>query len=249
MNATGMIGGGTPDTRRFKTRRTVVKDQLVCHDETSGQIAEIDAPTSVNDYTEAVGVTSEAVTYSATPTTNEGNLVSCTYHPNQLIVAKCSGGVTSGTALAAALDANILTTTGTSKTVISDANVGTSEFVGGLLWGLIGANVSEGNKPWTARTITSHSDNTSTTLTEAFLATSVAGDTFLRTFGILDQGYELTTDYVEFNMLPGAGVDLPDTGHAVIWEVECDFNNQGTRSAPLAFAKFVLIDHAFRSLA
>ena len=51
----------------------------------------------------------------------------------------------------------------------------------------------------------------------------------------------------EFVYLKGGANTV--VGHSVIWEVEIDTNNQGTATTPLVFATFVMIDHAFRSLA
>ena len=239
MNAVGIFGAaGAPSSRRFRIGASIVIDQIVCHDETAAQIGEILDPATVNDYSEGLGVALEAGTYTTTQGTGTASadvLVRCTYAPNQLIKARCSGGVTVNTALDGALNGNVLTNTSASAggTVVSDTDVGTSEFVGGYLYGLTGQNAGQ------RRVITSHSDNTSTTVTVPFDYAIAVNDTLLRTFGILDQGHELTTDYTQFNMVPGAAVDLPDTGHSVIWEVEIDTNNQGTATTPLVFATFV----------
>lgn len=245
-----LAGNGAVIERPLEIGATVVTDQVVCSD--ANIYAEVGAPASVNDYTEAHGVTLEAGTYAATQA-NGSQRVRVALSPFHTYIGKCSGGVTAGTDLAFALDSNLLTnsTLSAAGTVISDTNVGTSEFAGGLVVGLTGGNKGR------ARIITSHIDNTSTTVTKPFTDDLAVNDTFVRTFGRGNQGLELTTNFVEFNMVPGAGVDLPDTGHAVVTDVYIDgfkvVNFQHVEvlntTQPAVEVEFVFIDHAFNSVA
>ena len=250
MYATGSLvsGASALPTRRFAIGASLVADQVVCKDETAAQLAEILDPATVNDYSEALGVAMEAGTYTTTQGTGADSAdryVRCTFHPFQLIRGRCSGGVTGGTALAEALDGNLLTNTSASAggIVVSDTDVGTSDFIGGYMWSLSGQNRGK------RRIITSHLDNTSETVTVPFDYALAVNDTFVRTFGFGNQGLELTTNYLQFNMVPGAAVNLPDTGHAIVWEVELDINNQGTPTAPIVDAIWQFSDHIFNSLA
>ncbi len=196
-----------------------------------------------------MGVVQEAGTYAvATPA-----VVQCTTHPDQLILIKCSGAATAGTALADETDGNLLVQTSASKTVITDSDVGTSDFIGGYAICYSGNNLGE------ARIITSHSDNTSETVNQQFTNTDAVGDQYVRTFGPGNQGVELTTDFIEANMKPGAGVNLPDTGHFVVVDVfyydarvdQGALNSVKIRneSTPVVFISARLIDHAWNSVA
>ena len=243
------LSGALP-TRRFKIGASIVADQVVCKDETAAQIAEILDPATVNDYSEGIGVAMEAGTYTTTQGTGTSSadvLVRCTYSPFQLIRGRCSAGVTASTAFTEALDGNLLTNTAASAggTVISDTDVGTSDFIGGYAYALSGQNKGQ------RRVITSHSDNVSETVTVPFDYALAVNDTLLRTFGFGNQGLELTTNYVQFNMVPGAAVNLPDTGHAIVWDVEIDIYglDGGTATAPVVHTVWAFSDHVFNSLA
>lgn len=251
MEAAGTLGSaGALPTRRFRIGSSIAANQVVCKDTTAAQLAEILDPATVNDYSEGLGVSLEAGTYTTVQGTGSSSadvLVSCTYTPNQLVRGRCSGGVTASTALAEATDGNLLTNTAASAggTVVSDADVGTSDFIAGYMFALSGQNKGQ------RRIITSHSDNTSETVTAPFDYALAVNDTFLRTFGFGNQGLELTTSFTQFNMVPGAGVDLPDTGHAIVWEVDIDIYGRsgGTPTAPVVNVAWFFSDHIFNSLA
>ncbi len=243
-----LAGIGALPVRRFKIGSTVTKGQVICKDETSGQLAEILDPASVNDYSEMLGIANEGGTYSTSQGTGASSaevLVECSYSPFMIIKGLCSGATTASTALGSGLDENILTNTSASSggTVVTDSDVGTSDFIGGYMYALTGQNAGA------SRIVTSHSDNTSETVTVPFDYALAVGDTFVRTFAFGNQGLELTTNFEQFNMKPGAGVNLPDTGMAIVWNVEVDTSNQGTSAAPVVHTYWVPSDHVFNSLA
>lgn len=239
---------GAIPTRKYAIGNTVTAGQVVCV--TATGVA--GNPASVNDYTEAIGVSLEAATYSTTQNAAYVN-AEMSWHPMTLYRGQVSGGAAASTAFAETTDGNLLTNTSASSggTVITDGDVGTSEFVGGYAVGLTGANAGQ------VRRITAHSDNTSTTVTEPFNSAIAVGDTFLRTFAPGLQGLELTTNFQQFNGTPGAGVDLPDTGHAGTHAILIDGQrvDQGLKCTvlnatnPVVEVEFILIDHYLNSVA
>ena len=235
--------------RQFAIGASVGKGQVVCLDTTAGRLSEILDPATVNDYTEGIGVALEAGTYSTTQAAalgQRGTLVRASCSPFQIVRGLAVGGTAQGTAFAEATDGNLLTNTSASAggTTITDADVGTSEFVSGYAFCLSGANKGQ------RRIITTHTDNTSMVVTVPFTSAIAVGDTFFRTFGIGNQGLELVaTTFDQFNMKTGAAVDLPDTGHAIVWDVLIDIDNQGTPTAPVCEIFWLFSDHAFNSLA
>lgn len=256
MRHVGSLVGGAALLRRFKIGATVVKGQLVCVDN-GNNYGEVGAPASVTDYTEAVGVTTEAGTATTTQGTGASSadvLVEVQYGPWAIYRGRCSGGDTSDTALDTSTDGNLLTNTSasTAGTVITSANVGTSSFASGIMVALVGANAGQ------ARTITSHSDNTSETVRAPFDNTIAVGDTFLRAFGFGNQGLELTTNYTQFVMKIEAGVNLSDTGNGIVQNIVIDGNPPGKRdgrylivnpTAPYVEVDIILSDSVFNSLA
>jgi len=251
MQLVKTINGGDAWTRRYLTGVTVVKEQVVCVPALGGN-GVIGAPASVNDYSEALGITTEAVTYSTTQG-SAGNLCEIVCAPFAIFKGKVSGGATADTAFALSLDNALLlnSTTEAAGATVADTNVGTSEYVGGYLVGLSGANKGF------VRVIDSHTDNTSTVVDDVFDNDITAGDTFLRTFSpAMGQGMELTTNFVQFNGVTSAGVDLPDTGHGVCVGVKVDGQPADTgfvqirnATAPEVEVELILIDHYFNSVA
>lgn len=260
MRAAGnsFAGNGGITKRVFQLAAAIVAGQVVC--KVDGTRSNIGDPASVNDYTEMVGIVVDETppTYSTTQGTGANTAlrraaVQC--NPFMVIRGRVSGGVTAGTAFAAALNGNILTNSTADATglTVADTNVGTSEFVSGVIVGLTGQNAGH------VRECTAHTDDTSTAVTVPFDYTLAANDTFLRTNNVFNQGIELTTNFVQFNGTPGAAVDLPDTGQAIIFEVIVDIGqsgdphyirgNQGTTAAPLVFFDWISADHVYNSLA
>lgn len=244
-----LTGNGAVVKRKYPVGATVVAEQVVCDDLTG--VA--GPPASVNDTTEAIGITLEAATYSTVQGAGFAS-ASIAIAPFHVFLGPVSGGATAGTALAFKLDGNLLTnsTASAGGTVISDTNVGTSEYVGGIMVGLTGNNRGQ----W--RRITAHTDNVSETVTEPFNSAVAVGDTYLRTFGIGMIGMEITTNYVEFMGTEAAGEDLPDTGYhrseglrvegqeLVDPASSIDILNP---TAPTVDVLFLFTDHALNSLA
>lgn len=216
MRHYGDYGGCTAIHKSFAIGATVYQGSVVLRDNTAGTIK----LAAANAYSVAVGVTTEAATYSTTQGTGASSAAAyaevCCAFPGALFAGRASGGTTRDTEFAKALDGNILlnSTASAGGTVVSDTNVGTSEFVGGMLICLVGSNKGQ------FRSISAHTDNTSTTVTVPFDYALAVNDEFLRIHAPLQEGVELTgTQFDQFNAKPGAGVDLPDTGHAQIIEV------------------------------
>ena len=256
MQWTGSLTGmASPLTRKFLIGDDVNQYQLACWAGLAGN-GILGDPASVNDYSEAIGVTQESGDYSTTQGSG-GQLVECTYDPLGVITGHVSGGTAADTDWTDATDGNLMKNTSASSggTVLTDADVGTSEFVGGYLLGLTGNNANQ------ARVIDSHSDNTSETVDDPFDKAIAVNDTFLRTFAEGLQGIELTTNFRQFMGDGVGGVDLPDTGHAAVIEVYCEqqqiytekgenpFVNVINKTNPRIDIDVVLIDHMFNSIA
>lgn len=253
MRQAGSMHGSGSYVRRFRIGATVTAGQVVVAAAGGGN-AEITDPTA-NDYTEAVGIALEAGTYSTTQGTGDSSaevMVKCTYNPFQLIRGKVSGGTAADTDFDGSTDNVIMTepTGETAGTTLADTDVGTTEYVGGYLIGLTGNNAGA------VRVIDSHTDNTSTVVAVPFNADIALNDTYLRTFAVFNQGLELTTNWEQFNGVFGAGTDLPDTGHLVVWNVYIDESNTSNGSVnvqntsqPLVEVKGSFVDHAFNSIA
>ena len=250
-----LTGMSSPLVRKFIIGDTVNQYQLACWAGLAGN-GVLGDPASVNDYSEAIGVTQEAGTYSTTQGSG-GQMVECTYDPLGVIHGHVSGGTAADTDWTDATDGNLMKNTSASSggTVLSDADVGTSEFIGGYLIGLTGNNANQ------VRVIDSHSDNTSETVDDPFDSAIAVNDTFLRTFADGLQGIELTTNFVQFMGDAVAGVDLPDTGHSAVIAVYCEQQpvytersenphaNVINKTNPRIDIDVVLIDHMFNSIA
>ena len=248
-----MTGTSAALVRRFRIGATVTAGQVVVRAALGGNGEITDA--AVNDYTEAVGVTLEAGTYSTTQGTGTDSaevMVKTTYSPFQLIRGKVSGGTAADTDFDGTTH-NVIMTEPTGESAgltLADTDVGTSEFVGGYLVGLSGNNIGA------VRVIDAHTDNTSTAVVVPFDSDVALNDTYLRTFAPGLQGVELTTNFEQWNGVPGAGGDLPDTGHSIIWEVYVDESNAShgslnviNPSQPVVEFKSAFSDHAFNSIA
>lgn len=212
MQYTGSLYGSEQIVRRLMIGANMTQGQVVCWAGLGGN-STLGDPASVNDYTESIGILlSEDLTYSTT-TGSGGVLGEVTDDPFQLVTGHVSGAPAAGTAWVNATNGNIMTQDTASATVLTETAVGTSEFVGGYQVGLTGTNRGA------VRVIDSHSDDTSQTVNDPFDAADTAGNTYLRTFAPGLQGIELTTNFVQFMGGGVAGVDLPDTGHAIVRDV------------------------------
>lgn len=230
---------------------TVVSGQVVCID--ANAYATVGAPASVNDLTEAYGVTLEAGTYTAT----QGSAfvrARTALAPFHIYRAKCSGGATADTDLAETTDGNLLTNTSASAggTVITDADVGKSEFLaGGIVVALTGNNAGS----W--RNLAVHTDDTSTAVNSAFSAAIAVGDTFVRCYGSGVPSTEVTTDFTQANIKHATTEDIPQTGHAAIVDcyidgfklVDPEFATIENPTQPIVEVDVVLYDHVWNSIA
>jgi len=256
-----LAGDGSITKRLFHLSSAVGFGQVICLDQVAARTGEAGDPASVNDYSEFLGICMDATppTYTTTQGTGTSSAlkrIACSVNPFQVIKGRVVGGTAADTAFAEALNGNLLTNTAASAggTVVSDTDVGTSEFLGGLLVALSGQNKGA------CRVINAHTDDVSLTVAVPFDYALPVDGTFLRTFGVGLQGLELVaTVFTQFNGAPGAGVDLPDTGHAIVFNVTIDIGSpgdayhvsgdRGSATAPLVFVDWVSADHAFNSLA
>ena len=116
-----------------------------------------------------------------------------------------SGAITQGTALVATTTtpAHILTQDTASLTVIADTAVGTISMAGGLIKGKTGANAGA------IRKISSHSNNTSCTVTIGFVNSVAVGDTLIRVpYSRHVANISLTTDRAQANGILATGTGL-----------------------------------------
>lgn len=240
---------------------TLTHGQVVCWSGLAGN-GLIDDPASVNDHTEAVGILKSQTLTQNTAQGSGGIIAEVTNDPFQIIRGRVSGTTAEGGAFLSNLNGNIMTEASgeTAGLVLSDTDVGTSDFIGGYLVGLTGLNAGH------TRIIDSHSDNTSETLVDPFDQNIEINNTFLRTFAPFLQGIELVAEFTEFMGGGVAGVNLPDTGHLCIMDVyvggrqvsASPIASNRTRNQqvpidsttnPSVEAEACFIDHVFNSLA
>jgi hypothetical protein len=198
----------------FFVSEAITAGQVLCRTITAAAAGEVIDPASVNAITLGIGCAMNAVGYDATPsvdprygaepsttllaTGGPENIVRIMVGASAVWRMPMSGGTASGTALqpSTATPANILTQDAASTTVITDTAVGTIEMIGGLIKG------RTGNNKGSIRRISAHADNTSTTVTIAFINSAAVGDTFIRvpwSHAVVEM--EMTTDFVEANAI------------------------------------------------
>ena len=258
MKSLGILGSSVEFTRRFPVGATLKTGQIVCID-ASNLYAMVGSPASATSYAKAVGINLDAVpsTYSTTQGTGASSAfiaAECTYHPFQLFSGRVSSAATYA-ALTAVAGGALLTnsTASTGGTVVSDTNVGTGVYTGGVLVGLTGNNAG------LVRTITSQSNGASNTVSVPFDYTIAAGDTFLRTFNMFMEGVGLTTLYTDF-LTTATGGTMPGTitGGTLIMDVLVDGSyiapkrgqsvNVINPTAPLVEIVGLFADHVFNKL-
>ena len=188
---------------------------------------------------DALGIYSEAVTYTATPTgplgaTPEG-IVRIITHPFAVIEWEIAG-TAAGAALATASPANRLVEESgdTTNDTVTDDAVGTISMAGGLIKGRTGANAGQ------LRRISVHTNNVSTEVEVDFVNDIAVGDSFIRVpqskAGIAAQ---LTTDLTEVDGVIATGTGIP----MMIYDVVID------ESRDIAWLYGVLRTHYYNSLA
>jgi hypothetical protein len=241
------IGGGEDYFLDFFIGATTTAGGAVVRAIAAASHAEIEDPADVNSLDLAIGVTPEAVTYNATPTTEPAvkgftieNMARVMCSPHAIWRFPASGGTASGTVLqpSTATPANILSNdnadTGTPD-LVTDAAVGTIDMVGGLLKGRTGNNTGA------IRRISVHSDNTSTTAGIDFINDIAAGDTFIRvpwSRAVVEM--EMTTDFVEAN-----AIEQTADGNASVGVVHVHIDEQNDT----AYVEVVFADHWLKPIA
>ena len=167
----------------------------------AGEVVDATTTGAVN----AIGVYSEAVTYTATPTgplgaTPEG-IVRMINHPFQIIEFEIAGSA-AGIALATASPANILVEESgdTTNDTVTDDAVGTISMAGGLIKGRRGANAGQ------LRRISVHTNNASTEVEVDFVNDIAVGDSFIRVpYSKAGIAIQLTTDLIEADGVVATG--------------------------------------------
>jgi len=179
-----ILGGGDGGffSQDWKVDATTVSGAVALRSTSTSSAGEVvDATTT--GFVNAIGCYGESVTYTATPvagnnqvvpkpTTIEG-VVRIITHPFALWEFNVSGAAAAGTALTTL---NILTnsTADATKLIVSDVNVSTISFVGGLIKGRTGANKGQ------TRRIITHNNNADERVEVAFTNAIAANDTFIR---------------------------------------------------------------------
>lgn len=125
-------------------------------------------PCTTTSFANAYGLALDEGVYSATQGDAEG-LVTVDVRPDLVIGALMTAGATEGTAL------TILQTTSASAggTTITDADTGSADMDGGIVWGLSGNNVG------LSRGITAHTGSTSIVVTVPFPRAIATTDEYL----------------------------------------------------------------------
>lgn len=227
--ARGLYRGGAGVTGRYHIGATTVAGQIMMRDSSTNLASEAIPAVQGTGNVNLLGVAAEAVVYSTTQgdfdnfpsykAPGEEGTVRLIVDPLQVLALRCSGGATVGTALATTAPANVLTNTSASAggTVVTAAEVGTITFVAGLIMGRTGNNAG------VAKVISSHSDNTSTTVTEPFANAIAVGDTFIRVpFSKKIIAVDLTTNFVEADAIIEVGTAA---GEFNVLDVEFDIIN------------------------
>ena len=124
-------------------------------------------PCTTTSFDNAYGLTNDAATYSSTQGATEG-IVTVNTRPDQIIKARMSGSATDGTSLTTLSN----TSASAGGTVVTDADVGSADFDGGLLV------CTKGNNVGLSRSVTAHSGGTSATVTVPFPRAIAVGDEF-----------------------------------------------------------------------
>jgi len=199
------LSGGASIYYRYPIRATVsnagvvgiaVTDMVGISASTATSFADavgliLDTATYSTTQADMVGGNTEGSTignYRTTTALDMGRVVTVSVRPDLVIEALITGAAAEGTALTTL--ANTAASAG--GTLITDADVGTADMVGGLVWCTRGNNVGH------ARVITSHSSGVSFTVTVPFPRTIAVNDEFL---------------FVPWNTYGTGATDLDGVGH------------------------------------
>lgn len=234
MQVVGHLGSGATNPRKMKLGAAMADMGIVMIGGAGTSLGVI--PSTATSFANAYGLAIDEGTYSTTPAAGAEGLVTVDIRPDAIIRALLSGAATEGTAL------TILQNTSASTTVLSDADVGTADLDGGMVWGLSGGNKGE------SRGITAWSSATSLTITVTFPNTMATTDEYLATpFNIAGTGAGgadgcgfLTTS----TLFTQARNDAAAGSSAEISVVDLLLNGRSD-----SFVDFVLRDHVHNSAA
>lgn len=191
---------------------------------------------STTSAADAIGVTTDTGTYSTTQGDAEG-LVTVMWRPDNVYKALMSGAATAGTALTTLVN----TAADTAGLTVTDADVGTADMDGGMLFCTKGANLSQ------SRVVTTFTSATSVAVTVPFLNDIAVNDEFILVpYADVGTGaagadgnsaVQLTTDLTGANaaILSGTGINV------VVVELVVPEHDPSTKS----YVLFKLADHVY----
>lgn len=218
----------------FKVGATVSKETIAMTED-STQYGEA-IPSTTTSATDALGVALNTGTYSTTQGATEG-VITCVIDPYGVIRAKVSGAATEDTALSAATY-HVLTNTSASSggTTVTATHAGT-DFTGGIVYMLTGANAG------LSRVLTTVTSTTSIVVTVPFPYAIAVGDKALiipysRCTHKVQQTTALTQ--ADGSIAWGTGIDCAVTNVLIPTPI--------STTAPEVYIDFVLHDHFYNPI-
>ena len=166
MKNAGHLSGGAPYLKKLKLGAAVADPGIVGIAGVTTAVGII--PCTTTSFANAYGLTEDEATYSSTQGATEG-IVTVNVRADAIIRARMSGAATDGTSLTTLIN----TSASAGGTVVTDADVGSADFDGGLLWCTKGNNVGH------SRSVTAFSSATSATVTVPFPRAIAVGDEFI----------------------------------------------------------------------
>lgn len=234
--AGALAGDATAAVRRFRIGESLSAGQIVVSGSTGG--GEVEDPTSVTDFSDAVGLALTDATYSTTQGDDEGTVQVALASSNTLYKGRVNPGATSGTQLADA-DGVVLTNTSASAggTTITDSDVGSATRAQGTVIGISGANRGE------SRIVTTFNSGTSLVVSVPFPNAIAVGDMFVVVpYKVgANQTLQLTTDFTEINASVAVG-----TGDGVVVDkIEVHTEDPYSVDNPEIYVYFRIADSVF----
>ena len=166
MYHAGHLSGGASLLKKLKLGAAMADPGIVMIAGVTTAVGVI--PCTTTSFANAYGLAQDEGTYSSTQGAAEG-LCTVNVRPDAIIRARMSGGATEGTALTTLIN----TAASAGGTLITDADVGSNDFDGGIVWCTKGNNVGH------SRSVTAHSAATSVTVTVPFPRAIAVGDEFI----------------------------------------------------------------------
>lgn len=236
MRLARTLYGGAPLLMDLKVSATVVAGQPVRW--VAGGNANIQGPVSGASNPDAIGLTTDAATYSTTQG-SEGISYGVIVDPFAIIRAEVNPSASTATAYAAG-DGYLLVADSASAggTTVADTDTGgtSNDAIDGLIYCISGANAGQ------TRIVTAHTASTSVVVTVPFDNAIAAGDTFV--FSQYAPGVEsvdMIDDYTEVS-----GATAGGTGAEYrCMNVYFDVTDRGTKSSPYVAIDMVSTDHVF----